>query len=296
MATDRHFDAGEALALLSSERVELTMVIGDATARPLADRLALDPGAFDLGRLQVIASGGAILSPAVKALLHQVLPHTKIVDTFGASETGGQGRLASPRTDHGEDTGGAPRLITDDDSAVFDDELRPLAPGTGAIGRLGRTGHIPFGYYKDVEKTAATFPMIDGVRWAVPGDYARVEADGSITLLGRGSMSINTGGEKVFPEEVEATIKNHPSVFDAIVVGMADDRFGQQVVAVVSLRTGLEDGSPAVEDTLAAHARRTLSGYKVPRTWVFVAHCERLPTGKGDYRWAARTAAEALAR
>ena len=298
IAADRHFDAHDALGLLASEHVELTMLIGDATARPLADALAIDapaaggPGAFDLRSLQVIASGGAILSPAVKAQLADLLPHTKIVDTFGASETGGQGRLAAPPG------GGPPRLLTDRDTAVLDDDNRRVEPGSGRVGRLARTGSIPFGYYKDPDKTAATFPVIDGVRWSVPGDLALVEADGSITLLGRGAMSINTGGEKVFPEEVEGVLKSHPDVFDAMVVGIPDDRFGQRVVAVVARRTpsgpaqgsGPEGRTRVGEEELGAHARAHLSGYKVPRTWVWVDRCERLPTGKPDYAWASEVA------
>jgi acyl-CoA synthetase (AMP-forming)/AMP-acid ligase II len=293
VSTDRHFDARDALALLATERVELTMVIGDATARPMADALAAaagdDPNPFDLSALQVIASGGAILSPAVKALLRECLPHIKVVDTFGASETGGQGRLAPPRA-NGTSAAGPPRLLTDADTAVFDDDFRPLAPGSGVVGRLARTGNIPFGYYKDPEKTAATFPVIDGRRWSVPGDLAIVEDDGSITLLGRGAMCINTGGEKVFPEEVEGAIKSHPAAFDAMVVGVPDDRFGEKVVAVVAVR----DGHEVIEEDLAEHVRAHVSGYKVPRSWVFVPHCERLPTGKPDYRWAKDTALAAL--
>jgi acyl-CoA synthetase (AMP-forming)/AMP-acid ligase II len=290
IATDRHFDAADALSLLASERVELTMVIGDATARPMADALARDPQAFDLGALQVIASGGAILSPAVKALLRECLPHTKIVDTFGASETGGQGRLAPARDVAPGASAGPPRLLTDQDTVVFDDDLRPLAPGSGVVGRLARTGHIPYGYYKDPVKTAATFPVVDGVRWSVPGDLAMVEADGSITLLGRGAMCINTGGEKVFPEEVEGAIKSHPAAFDAMVVGVPDERFGEKVVAVVSLRPD----ATADEGALVAHVRSHVSGYKVPRSWVFVDHCERLPTGKPDYQWAKELARSAV--
>jgi acyl-CoA synthetase (AMP-forming)/AMP-acid ligase II len=272
------------------------MLIGDATARPIADALALDalaaggPGAFDLGRLQVSASGGAILSPAVKAQLGELLPHTKVVDTFGASETGGQGRLTS------SPAGGPLKLLTDRDTAVLDDDNRHVEPGSGRVGRLARSGAIPFGYYKDPVKTAATFPVIDGVRWSVPGDLALVEGDGSITLLGRGAMSINTGGEKVFPEEVEGVLKAHPEVFDAMVVGVPDERFGQRVVAVVARRTStargpVGEGRGSVGDEeLDAHARAHLSGYKVPRDWVWVDRCERLPTGKPDYAWAGQAA------
>jgi acyl-CoA synthetase (AMP-forming)/AMP-acid ligase II len=272
---ERHLDARHAFRLLSHERVELTMLIGDATARPLADALDADPARFDLSSLQVIASGGAIMSPAVKEQLRRRLPHTKVVDTFGASETGGQGRLSR--------SGSTSRLVTDEFTAVLDDELRPVVPGSGAVGRLARRGWIPTGYYKDPEKSSATFPTIDGVRWSIPGDNAVVDADGTITLLGRGAMSINTGGEKVFPEEVEAAIKSHPAVFDALVVGLPDERFGQRVVAVVSLRGDVE---PPTDDALDAHARAHVSGYKVPRRWVRVERCERLPTGKPDYAWA----------
>jgi acyl-CoA synthetase (AMP-forming)/AMP-acid ligase II len=280
---DHHFDARNALRLLADESVELTMLIGDATARPLADALAADPDAYDLSALQVIASGGAIMSPAVKRQLQELLPTTKVVDTFGASETGGQGRLS---------TGGgqrALRLMTDEYTAVFDDSLTPVEPGSGVVGRLARRGSIPLGYYKDPDKTAATFPVVDGVRWSVPGDNAVVEADGTITLLGRGAMSINTGGEKVFPEEVEGVIKSHPAVVDALVVGVPDERFGQRVAAVVSFR----DDLPTPDDQqLTTYARSHVSGYKVPRTWVHVDVCKRLPTGKPDYAWAKRTVDE----
>ncbi len=279
---DRHFDAGQALRLLADERVELTMLIGDATARPLADELAAHPELYDLSALQVIASGGAIMSPAVKEQLSGLLPSTKIVDTFGASETGGQGRLSSRGGD-------GLRLVTDEFTAVFDDDHRVVAPGSDVVGKLARRRWIPIGYYKDPEKTAVTFPVIDGVRWSIPGDNAVVKEDGTITLLGRGAMSINTGGEKVFPEEVEGAIKRHPAVFDAMVVGLPDDRFGQRVVAVVSARR--EIPRPADRE-LDAFTREHVSGYKVPRAWVWADHCERLPTGKPDYAWA-RAVAEA---
>ena len=283
--TDRHFDPARALALLADERVELTMLIGDATARPLADALARlrtdDPAACDLSALQVIASGGAVLSASVKAQLRGLLPGTAVVDTFGASETGGQGRLT-----RAED--GSLRLVTDEHTAVLDDELQPVTPG--ATGRLARTGFIPTGYHGDPEKTAATFPVIGGVRWSVPGDLARLEADGTITLLGRGSTSINTGGEKVFPEEVENVVRGHPAVFDAMVVGVPDERFGERVVAVVAARP---DVPRPADDELAAAARAHLAGYKVPRGWVWVERCQRLPTGKPDYAWARQVASPA---
>jgi acyl-CoA synthetase (AMP-forming)/AMP-acid ligase II len=276
----RHFDATHALRLLADERVELTMLIGDATARPLADELATHPERYDLSALQVIASGGAIMSPAVKDQLAELLPATKVIDTFGASETGGQGRLSKRHGDL--------RLVTDEFTAVFDDDHHVVAPGSGVVGKLARRRWIPLGYYKDPEKTAATFPVIDGVRWSIPGDNAVVNEDGSITLLGRGAMSINTGGEKVFPEEVEGALKRHPAVFDAMVVGLPDERFGQRVVAVLAARG---DASRPSDHELGAFAREHLSGYKVPRAWVWVDHCERLPTGKPDYTWAREIAA-----
>src|SRR5262249_46142099 len=150
------------------------------------------------------------------------------------------------------------------------------------------------GYYKDPAKTAATFPVIDGRRWSVPGDLARLEADGSISLLGRGAMTINTGGEKVFPEEVEGGIKSHPAVCDALVAGLSDERLGQRVTAVVSLRPD-HVAAPPSDDELTAHARERLAGYKVPRAWVVVPECQRSPTGKPDYAWAKDVAARELA-
>jgi acyl-CoA synthetase (AMP-forming)/AMP-acid ligase II len=279
VSTDRHHDGVAACDLLASERAELTMVIGDAVARPIADALAAHPSRWDLASLRVVASGGALLSPAVAAALGELLPGVKVVDTFGASETGGQGRLAR------RPAGGPPRLLSDDETAVLGDDLRPVGPGS--VGRLARRGRIPLGYWGDEVKTAATFPTVDGVRWSVPGDLARREHDGTITLLGRGSTSINTGGEKVFPEEVEGVVRSHPAVLDALVVGVDDDRFGQRVVAVLSLRPDVDDPG---DEALSAHCRTHLAGYKVPRTWVRVEHCQRLPTGKPDYAWARSTA------
>jgi len=169
-----------------------------------------------------------------------------------------------------------------DETTVLDEDLRPVAPGSGVLGRLARRGRVPLGYYKDPEKSAATFPVIDGVRWAVPGDMATVEADGTITVFGRGSVSINTGGEKVYPEEVEAALKAHPAVFDAVVVGVPDARWGQRVVAVVHPR----DGERPSLGELAAHCRAHIAGYKVPRALVLVDEVLRSPSGKPDYRWA----------
>jgi acyl-CoA synthetase (AMP-forming)/AMP-acid ligase II len=158
------------------------------------------------------------------------------------------------------------------------------------VGMLARRGHIPLGYYKDPEKTAATFPVVDGVRWSVPGDHARIEADGTITLLGRGSVSINTGGEKVYPEEVESVLKSHRAVFDAVVVGVPDERWGERVVALVEIRPGMR----ADFDNIDAHLRAHLAAYKVPREVITVAGIMRSPSGKPDYRWGTATALDRL--
>jgi len=173
---------------------------------------------------------------------------------------------------------------------VLDDDLRPVEPGSGVIGRVARTGHIPLGYYKDEAKTAATFVTDpDGVRWVVPGDFGTVEADGTIVLLGRGSQCINSGGEKIYPEEVEDALKGHPDVFDALVVGVPDERFGERVAAVVAARPGT---TPTL-DELASHCRKTLAGYKVPRQLTLVDAVKRSPAGKANYGWAKETAAAA---
>jgi 3-oxocholest-4-en-26-oate---CoA ligase len=168
-------------------------------------------------------------------------------------------------------------------------DLRPVE--AGVVGKLARRGHIPIGYYNDPDKSAQTFPVVDGVRWSVPGDDARIETDGTITVLGRGSVSINTGGEKVYPEEVEGALKRHPDVFDAVVVGVPDQRWGERVVAVIELRAGAPQ--PSLEQ-LDEHARAHLAGYKVPRDAVFVDRVLRSPSGKPDYRWAKQTAMRRL--
>jgi fatty-acyl-CoA synthase len=281
--TDLHLDPRAALRLAERAEADLVMVVGDAVARPLADALARaraeDPGALPLARLQLVASGGAVLSPAVKAQLRRLLPHVTVLDSFGSSETGSQGRLGSG----GSGAPGPPALVTDADSDVVDEHVRPVARDGATIGKLARKGHVPLGYWGDPERTARTFPVVDGVRWAVSGDDAVVEPDGTIRVLGRGSASINTGGEKVFPEEVEGVLKGHPSVFDALVVGVPDERFGQRVAAVVAVRPG---APPVTGADLAAHARAHLAGYKVPRSWLVTDKVARSASGKPDYRWA----------
>ncbi len=278
LTVDASLDPASALRFATDERAEFLMIIGDAVARPLAAELRRHGDLYDLRELRLISSSGAILSPAVKAELEEHLPATKVIDRFGASETGGQGRITRASGD-----GGPVTLLADEHTTVIGDDGAPLTPGSGQRGRLARRGWIPLGYWKDEEKTAATFPTIDGVRYSVPGDIATIESDGSISVFGRGSMVINTGGEKVFPEEVEAAVKGHPSVFDALVVGVPDERFGARVLAVVSLRDGAS--APTV-DELADHCRAFLAGYKVPRRVVVVDEVQRKVTGKGDYVWA----------
>lgn len=277
------FAAAGLWQVVADEAVTFLVIVGDAFGRPLLD--ALDAGEWDLSSLTVILSGGAVLSPTVKDGLLERLPGCMVVDGFGASETGGQGQMvAVPRA-----AGTNPRFAMDPDTTVLDDDLQPVAPGSGVVGRLARRGRIPLGYHNDPDKTAATFPTVGGVRWSVPGDLATVEADGTITVLGRGSVSINTGGEKVHPEEVEAVLKAHPAVFDAVVVGVPDERWGQRVTAVVQPRAGVR--GPTLEE-LADHARTSLAGYKVPRGLVVVDAVVRSPSGKADYPWAQEVAAK----
>jgi 3-oxocholest-4-en-26-oate---CoA ligase len=259
--------------------------VGDAFARPLVEALDdLDPS-VDVSCCTVMLSGGAILSPTVKTRLAEKFPASLIIDGYGASESGGQGQSI---TVAGAPVNEVPRFAVNDETTVLDDDLRPA--GVGVVGKLARRGRIPLGYYKDPEKTAATFPVVDGVRWSVPGDHARIEEDGTITLLGRGSVSINTGGEKVYPEEVEAALKGHDAVFDAVVVGVPDPRWGERVVAVVQPREGV---TPELDD-LDAYVRAHIAGYKAPRELVLVDEIMRFPSGKPDYRWAKTTATERL--
>jgi 3-oxocholest-4-en-26-oate---CoA ligase len=283
--TGRRYDAEDIWRIAARERANSVMVVGDAMARPLAEALGGCDAAFDLSSLAVIGSGGAILSKAVKEQLRAALPDVMVIDSFGASETGANGSVM----DVGAPAAG-PRFTMGEHTTVLGDELRPVTPGSGEVGRLAKRGHIPLGYYKDEGKTAATFLHdADGVRWVVPGDFATIEADGAITLLGRGSVSINTGGEKVFPEEVEAALKAHPDVFDAVVVGVPDERFAERVVALVTPRPGAK---PTVE-SLRDHCRNSIASYKAPRQVHLVDEIVRTPAGKPDYRWARARAIDA---
>jgi len=274
--TLHHFDPDRLLRLVGDEGVVSAALVGDAMARPLCEALAAAaPGTYDTSTLLVIGSGGAMLTAAVKADLAAQLPGAMIMDRFGSSEAGAQGAV--------EVGASGPKFVMSDDTAVLDDDLRPLTPGDGRIGRLARTGRIPLGYYKDEAKTAATFPTDpDGVRWSVPGDLASIGDDGVITVHGRGSASINSGGEKIFPEEVEAAVKTHPDVYDAIVVGLPDERFGERVAAVVRPR----DGATLDLEALQAHCRGHIAGYKVPRQLLLVDEIPLTAAGKPDAKGA----------
>jgi acyl-CoA synthetase (AMP-forming)/AMP-acid ligase II len=227
-----------------------------------------------------------LFSQPVKDAVFAAMPNVVITDAIGSSETGFTGLSFANRGGHQE---GGPRVSPGPNTIVIDDNGRPVGPGE--IGRIGRGGHVPLGYYKDPVKTAAMFVEVDGVRYVVPGDFARVEVDGTMTLLGRGSASVNTGGEKVFPEEVEGAIKAHPKVFDAIVIGIPDELLGQRVAAIVQPREGEKVDPRDLEIVVRTH----VAGYKVPRTVWFTDSIDRTPSGKADYRWAQKFAEARLA-
>ncbi len=279
IAPGRSFSPRTVLELVARERVTTITLVGDAMARPIAEALA-EPGAsFDTSSLFVIASAGAVLSRTVLEALKARLPDTMILNNFGASETGHQGTVYDSPTGEGPS---APRFSMDATSTVLGDDGKPITPGSGTIGKLARSGHVPLGYYKDPEKTAQTFVALDGVRWVIPGDLATIEADGRITVFGRGAVCINTGGEKVFPEEVEQALKAHPEVLDAVVVGVPDPRWGERVAAIVQPRPGFRPTLAALDPAL----RKQIAGYKVPRELHLVEQVVRHPSGKPDYRWA----------
>lgn len=280
--TGKRFDPDAVMALVEQEKVLSLSVVGDGMARPLADWYEANTGKYDLSSLMAVSNGGAPMSAPVRNQLEKVAG-LFVIDSFGASETGAAARQAGA-------PGGATRFASSATTTVLDDDLKPVAPGSGIVGRLAVSGHIPLGYHGDDEKTRATFLIDgDGRRWVLPGDFALIEEDGTLTLLGRGSATINTGGEKVFPDEVEAALKSHPDVFDAVVVGVPDPRFGQRVTALVVPR----EGSTPTFDELSAHARTQIAGYKAPKEIHFVDAIERTAAGKVDLR-AAKSRAEEL--
>ncbi len=285
-----HIDMGSVLDLVEHERVNAMNIVGDASARPLLAVLAEHPGRWDTSSLRLIGSGGSILSGDAKGALLRALPSVRaIIEGIGSSESPAQAVALTTRD------GGAPASLAfaaKAETIVVDDDLQPIARGAGVVGRLATRGRVPLGYYKDEARSARTFVEIDGERWSLPGDMATIDADGTVHLLGRGSLCINTGGEKVYPEEVEAVLKAHDAIADAVVVGAPDPQLGQRVVAVVApVDARLAPDLRNVQE----HCREHLAGYKLPRALRVVAAVERTPTGKPDYAWARAQLASSLA-
>jgi fatty-acyl-CoA synthase len=274
--SERGFDAAHVLDLAVTEHVTTVGIIGDAMARPLAEAALAEPDRWDLSEIIGLGNGGAMLSAAVKSQLAAAFPSAVLNDSYGASETGAAGSEVGASTKNDR-----PAFATDGRTWVLDpDTLEPLEPGSGVEGLFARKGYIPLGYWNDPVKTAATFRTdAHGVRWVVPGDWATIDAEGRIVLFGRGSGCINSGGEKIFPEEVEAAVRAHPDVYDAVVVGVPDARFGQKVVALVKLRDGAAD---LTLDLLQEHCRTKIAGYKVPRE-LLIGEAPRTNTNKPDY-------------
>jgi acyl-CoA synthetase (AMP-forming)/AMP-acid ligase II len=279
---ERKFEADAVWRTIEREKVNSLTITGDAMAIPMVE--ALERGTYDLSSLLAYVSTGAILTGTVRDRLAAAMPNVMILDRFGSTESGSTAAAVAGSTPEK-----GLRFSPDvENVTVLDDALKVVEPGSGVIGQVARSGFIARGYYNDAEKTARTFPEVDGKRWLLTGDIATVEADGSIAVYGRGSQAINTGGEKVFPEEVEAVLKGHPGVYDAVVTGIPDERWGSRVAAVIQPSGAV----PATED-LDAHCRKELSGYKVPRTYAFVDEMKRSPAGKADYRWAKEIAEQA---
>lgn len=272
------FNADEVWRTIHDHKVNMLFFTGDAMARPLLD--ALDrKNDYDLSSLFMLGSTAALFSPSIKERLLELLPNRVITDSIGSSETGfGGTSIVAKDAPHS----GGPRVTIDHRTVVLDEDGNEVKPGSGVRGFIAKKGNIPVGYYKDEKKTAETFKTINGVRYAIPGDWALVEEDGTVTMLGRGSVSINSGGEKIYPEEVEAALKGHPDVFDALVVGVPDPRYGQHVAAVVQARPGAR---PTLAE-LDRFVRSEIAGYKVPRSLWLVDEVKRSPAGKPDYRWA----------
>ena len=280
----RTLDFDEICTLVEKERVMSTIIVGDAFAVPLIEQLGKKE--YNMKTLRALATGGAITSPHYKEALLEKIPGMIITDALGSSESGGQAALITAKGGKTQ-----PKFQLAKDSLVVNEDLtKVLEPGCGESGWLARTGHIPLGYLGDPEKSKKTFPEIGGVRYSIPGDHARPESDGTITLFGRGSVCINSGGEKIYPEEVEKVLKIHDAVYDAVVVGTPNSKWGQQVTAVCARAGGMQ----ATNEEIAALCKQHLAGYKIPKDIVWVDALVRSPSGKADYRWAVATAKQAL--
>jgi len=280
----RRLDPADVWSTIERERATALCIVGDAFGRPLADELRA--GDYDVSRLRLITSGGAILSAALKIEFLDQIPGLRLLDALGSSEAGTQ---ASQYTERGDAVTTGDFAMKPENLVLKADLSGVATPGSSEFGWLARSGRVPLGYYKDPRKTTETFPIVDGVRYAVPGDRAYVGTNGSMQLLGRDSGTINTGGEKVFAEEVERALKHHPSVYDVVVVPTAHDRWGQQVTALVVVREG--EGISAEE--LIESSRDFIAAFKLPRRVIFVDEIARAPSGKADYRWAKSRALEA---
>ncbi|WP_329408899.1 AMP-binding protein [Nocardia vinacea] len=271
------FDARAALEIAECENAALMTIVGDAYAGPLVQELR--ERSYNLSSLLAVGTGGAATNPRHKRQLLELLPHVMVVEGYGASETGGMAFGRSRRGAEVETFDPGPGA-----TAVSADRTRFLAPGDTEIGWAARVGRVPLGYFEDRAATERTFPEIDGQRMAIPGDRASVDADGTLRLLGRDSLVVNTGGEKVFVEEVEEVLRAHPGIFDALVVGRPSPRWGQEVVALVCPRAGADITDVALRQV----CKLELAGFKVPKEFIFVAEIRRLGNGKPDYRWAAK--------
>lgn len=280
----RGFDPEKVVRSIETDKVNVVLIVGDGMGSPLADAMEQLKDEVDLSTLFSVTSGGAIWSVGVRDRMLAVKPDLVLRDNFGASETGNDGAF-EVRED------GTLAMPPTSKMTVLDEELEVIPPGSENVGMIARIGRVPLGYYRDEEKSARTFPTLpDGTRVAVLGDMGLVEADGTIVFLGRGSQCINTGGEKVYAEEVEACLHAHPAVADALVVPSPDERMGQKVSAVVAVRPGMSD--PGLDD-IQAHCRTMLAGYKIPRLLVVVDEIKRTPAGKADYKWAKQAALDA---
>jgi 3-oxocholest-4-en-26-oate---CoA ligase len=277
------FDPHEVWRLVAREKVNSVMITGDAMGKPLVESLDDPDVEQDLSTLVAVVSSAALFSAPVKDEFFKHLPNLVITDAIGSSEGGNNGLTIVTPGNTAMKSGPTVHLLGE--TVVFDENLDLVVPGSGVIGKIARSGDIPQGYYNDPKKTAEVFREVRGTRYVMPGDYATVEEDGSITLLGRGSIVINSGGEKIFPEEVESAVRSHPDVMDAIVCGAPDERWGQTVAAIVQPRVGHD--APSLE-ALQEHCRSSIAGYKLPRELHVVDVIERSPSGKPDYTWAAK--------
>jgi 3-oxocholest-4-en-26-oate---CoA ligase len=284
--TNRKLDIGEVLDTIEREAVQGLVIVGDAFAKPILAALDAEPGKWDLSSLFMMTSSGVMWSQSVKEGLLKHHPAMMLIDAFSSSEAIGLGQSVS--TAGG--TSDTAKFMLGETARVITDDGHDVAPGSGEIGRVAVRGYTPSGYYKDPEKSAATFVEIDGETYSIPGDYAMVEADGALTLLGRGSVCINTGGEKVFPEEVEEALKTHATVRDAVAVGLPDEKFGEAITAVVEA----VEGATLDEAELVAHVKGHLAAYKAPKRVVPIDTIGRAPNGKVDYKRLKRYAADEL--